>query len=436
MSAKPFVLLFSIVCLSTATYAQKGVGKAVGTAVQRQVINRAKLPTLRDGVRNLVMRRLGKIPPSVAVYPASRVVDFKAFLHQPSARAVDLPPMPRRHLDQSDEEFYNVVQPGSGRVAAIALPAQALIKRAAMAESATEEELNVFLRMAEALDQGFAMSQEGNWQFVRGYTLNQFHQLIKHFKDQWPTYSKAYGGQEEPMSQGVSVALDVLDIQAWMLANKGRLAQDQTNGIESAIAWKLDNLMDKAAQDAGFAQDPAVQSAIQHLVHLRATATGGMTPMETIRAVLIRLGNGGRIPGSSLAEVDETEAKLVRELIYVAQLRRANLLYILLPMEQRQSLVDLYLRDFEKRGHLYQQMIKIIPEFAADGKTLNVPSHSPNQWSALLDEWKQARAAAGLSQTPRSAIAGRFGLPVNFNDLTAEEQTEVLLGTYLKVKDK
>ena len=81
-------------------------------------------------------------------------------------------------------------------------------------------------------------------------------------------------------------------------------------------------------------------------------------------------------------------------------------------------------------------MIKIIPEFASDGMTLNVPTLSTVSWEVKLNEWKKARAAAGLSQTPRSQIAGRYGLPLNFNDLTAQEQAEVLLGTYLRIQDK
>ncbi len=435
MVAKKWLLLVGITFLSMAIYAQKGFDKAVETTVNRQVFNRAKLPTVRDGMRNLVTRRLGKIPTTGGGGTRS-VLNFGAPLQAKQIRVEEFPRIVGGRHDERGDGFYSVAKPGSGNIEAIALPAHALIKQAAIAESATMENRKVLLQMAETLDRGFAMSQEGNWQLTHGYTFNQFHKLLKHFKDQWMTYSKAYGGSGDPLSQGVNVALDVLEIQAWMLTHGGRLPQNQTDEIELFVAWKLDKLMEKAASDVAFAQDPAVQGAMQHLVHLRAAAKGEKSPFEVIKAVLDRIDNGGRIPGSSLVNVDATEDKLIRELNYVEQLRRANLLHVLIPMEQSQSLLDLYLRDFQSKGHIYQQMIQIIPEFANDGVTLNVPTHSAQSWEVALNEWEQARAAAGLSQTPRAMITGRMGLPLNFNDLTADEKTEVLLGTYLRIQKK
>lgn len=59
MSLKKWLLVGSISFLSMASYGQRGLPRAVDAAVQHQVFSRAQLPTVRDGVRNLVTGRLG-----------------------------------------------------------------------------------------------------------------------------------------------------------------------------------------------------------------------------------------------------------------------------------------------------------------------------------------------------------------------------------------
>lgn len=439
MAVKKWLLLVSIAFLSVSAYAQKGVNKALEAAVERQVVNRAKLPTMRDGVRNLLSHRLGAARPMPGVLcqcSVRSVLNFGAPLQAQQARVTDLPRIVGKRHEERRGGFYSVVAPGSGNVEAIALPAYALIKQVAVAQSVSLKERNIYLKMAEALDNGFAMSEDGKWQLTRGYSFAQHHQLIAYFKQQWPEYSKAYGGAENPLSKGLQTALDVLDIQAWMLAHNGKFPVRQTSAAQAELEQTFDDLMNDIATKPEVAKDPSVQGAMQHLVHLRAAAKGAIKPSEVIMAVLRRVENGGRIPGSSLAQVSMQEKVLIHELNYVEQLRRANLLYILVPMQQQQDVLALRLKDFQEQGYIYKQMIKIIPEFANDGVTLNVPTRSADGWEVALNEWKHTRAAAGLSQRPRAWIAGRYGLPVNFNDLTADEKTEVLLGTYLRIKDK
>ncbi|MBO5911305.1 MAG: hypothetical protein J6Q05_03835 [Elusimicrobiaceae bacterium] len=431
MFVRQLLVLFSIAVFSTVAYAQKGLGKAVEMAVPRQVINRAKLPTFRDGVRNLVTRRLGNLPAiqrsgQAAVtqklaYPTSSVLNFGTSLKvSPVYVTPQIPQIVGGRHDARTDEFYSVAAPGSGDIAAIALPAYALIKQAAIADGVALEDCRELLKWAEKMD---AMSKEGNWDLIRDNSFNQLQYLV----------NQAYGQSGNIFSKGVLTALDVLAIQTWMLEHEGRFPQLQGKGREAALARSFESLMnDMSGNDPEFAQDPAVQGAIQHLVHLRATARGAMTPIRIIREVLERIERGGRIPGSSLERVSVEEDALTQELNFVEQLHRANLLYILLPMEQSRSVIDLYLRDFEKKGHIYQQMIKIIPEFAYDGETLNVPTYSHLTWKEALNNWKRAHNDVN----PRATIAGRYGLPVNFNDLTPEEKTEVLLGTYLRIKDK
>ena len=435
MSVKKWFILCSIVIFSTAAYAQKGVTKAVEAAVERQVLNRAKLPTLRDGMRNLVTRRLGVGQLGAPLqYPTRSVLDFGAPLKKQQVRVTELPRIVGARHDERKDGFYSVAKPGSGNIEQIALSAHALIKQVAIAQWLPTEERDIFLKMAEALDNGFTMSADGKWQLIRGYSFAQNHQLIKYFKQQWPEYSRAYGGAGDTISKGLKTALEVLDIQTWMLTHNGKFPTYATSAAEAELAWTFNELIEEMGTNPTIAADPSVQGAVQHLVHLRAAAQGAMTPLDVLDRVLKHLDNGGRIPGSSVVNMDPAEEQLTRELNYVEQLRRANLLYLLIPMKRSQDVVELYMTDFQEKGHIYRQMIERIPEFAHDGLTLNVPTYSHVAWKAELNNWQAARKAAGLSTTPRSKIMGRFGLPVNFNDLTKDEQTEVLLGTYLKIK--
>ena len=352
MVVKKWLLLFSIVILSMAAYAQKGLGKAVEATVERQVISRAKLPTVRDGVRNLVMRRLGAVnsaPGVVCQHPVRSILAFGAPLKEQQARVTDLPRIVGGRHEQRTDGFYSVVTPGSGNIEAIALPAHALIKQVAIAQAVSLKERKVFLKIAEALDNGFAMSEDGNWQLTRGYSFAQNHQMIEYFKKQWPEYSKAYGGEGLPLSKGLRTALDVLDIQTWMLAHNGKFPVRQTPAAEAELGRTFDELMNEMATNPEVAKDPSVQGAVQHLVHLRAAAKGAMKPSEVIVAVLRRVDNGGRIPGSSLVQVTVQENVLMHELNYVEQLRRANLLYILVPMQQQQDALALRLEDSKNK---------------------------------------------------------------------------------------
>ena len=439
MPVKQVAVLLSIVVLSLPAYAQKGVEKAVEIAVQRQVVNRAKLPTLRDGMRNLVTHRLGPVHPAVAAgyaavvhNPVRSVLDFGKLLREQQVRVVEFPRIVGGRHDKRQDGFYSIAKPGSGNIAAIALPAHALINQVAAAQWASVKERKVYSKMVEALDTGFVMSGDGNWNLIRGYSFARIHQLIGHLKQQWPVYSKAYGGEEEPMSKGLQVALDVLDIQTWMLTHDGKFPTRQVLSDEFELVRTFDALINDMATKPEVASDPSVQGAVQHLVHLRAAARGAMTPSQVVLKVLERVDNGGRISGSSLVRVTPKENLLIRELNYVEQLRRANLLYILVPMQQQREGLALHLKDFQEQGYIYRQMIKHIPEFAADGTTLNVPTRTHVAWEVALDNWKWAHG----NVFPRAAISGQFGLPINFNDLTPEEQAEVLLGTYLRIKDK
>ncbi len=442
MPVRKFAVLLGIAVLSMPAYAQKGLGKAVETAVQRQVVNRAQLPTFRDGMRNLVTRRLGGLPvvkgvsqtagKQVVLHPTASLLHFESSLRAPKTSVV--PEFPRivggRH-DQRADGFYSVAAPGSGDIAAIALPAYALIKQVAIAQSATLEDRKVFLQMAESLDNGFAMSEEGNWNLVRGYSFEQYHRLIEVFKSQWETYSRSYGGGGEALCEGMKVALDVLEIQAWMLAHRGKFPSASGMIEEQYLVAKFNTMLQKMAQNVSFAQDPAVRGAVHHVVYLREAAKGAKNPLRVIQEILQYIDEKGRVPGSSLEQVSVEEDALTQELNFVEQLRQANLLFLLVPMEKTQNLITLYLQDFQEKGHIYRHMIKIIPEFGHDA-TLNVPTRSHVGWKMALDNWKDAHN----NVNPRAAIAGRFGLPVNFNDLTREEQTEVLLGTYLRIKNK
>ncbi len=448
MSVKKWFILCSIVIFSTAAYAQRGVTKAVETAVERQVFNRAQLPTLRDGMRNLVTRRLGnvhyvKLPAAVQPeqrnlvwekYPTRSVFEFKDLLKLQTNRPALVSPITQMRPEKRKRDFYQAAKPGSGHIRAIALPAKIFVERVAMEENLPQEDRNILLQMVEVLDHGFDMTPAGEWKLYGGVSFSQIHRLIEHLKTEWPTYNDVYHGSGQPLPASISAALDVIDIQTWMLEHEGAFPQSTSHEPEALLVWKFEKLMNQIATNPTLAQDRAMQTVVQHLVHLRAAANGAMTPVEVVADVLKRVDAGGRVPGSSLVQVTPEENVLTQELNYVEQLRRANLLYLVVPMQRTQDVLELHLADLQEKGRIYRQMIARIPEFAHDGLTLNVPTSSHIAWGVELNTWQAARKAAGQSTTPRNMIPGRFGLPINFNDLTKEEQTEVLLGTYLKIK--
>lgn len=447
MFATKCVLPVGIVLLSVSSYAQTGLSRGIQVAVEKKVVRSAQLPKMRDGLRNLLTRRLGINPvavssslqetagvksQSVITSPTRSVLYFGKPLQIPQTQITEIPRIMGVRHNERKNGFYSVAKPGSGNIRDIALPAYALITQAAIAEFATSEDRKAYACMADKFDFGFKMSNNAEWQMTR-ITSKQVHDLVEHFKNQWEeTFSKAYGGSGAPLSKGLIAALDVLDIQTWMLENEGKFPQPGSGPLESVLAWKANNLMEKIGKDASFATDRAVQGAVQHLVYLHAASAGMKPPTQVIASVLKYLDQGGRIPGISSIRVSAEEEQLTRELNYVEQLRRANLLRLVVPLQRTQEAVALHLQDFQEKGYIYQKMIKIIPEFSYNG-TLNVPTRSVLAWQAALDQWQQQRKAAGLSSIPRAVITGRLGLPVNFNDLAPAEQEEVLLGTYLKV---
>lgn len=432
MTVKQLIVLITMALLSTATYAQKGLSKTAGNALQRKIVTRAKVPTFRDGIRNLVTRRLGVVNlPQEEIYFTRSVLNFGYPLKNQQVRVSELPRIVGgRHERQGG--FYSAAAPGSGNIAAIALPAYALIKQAAIAQGISYEERRALLQMVSILDAQFELSEAGEWN-LKSAPYDSVHRMIEKFRTHGA--AEVYGTRTQPLPQGITTVLDVLDIQTWMLAHEGKFPQLQIDEIEKTVGDKFNALMEKAANEEGFIKDPAVQGAMQHLVRLRAAARGAMPPIRVIREVLERIEKGERIPGSSPVNITDEEYVLTRELNYVEQLRRANLLHVVVPSYQEQSAIAFRLQDFQEEGHIYRQIIQIIPEFANDGVALNVPTRLRWKWETELDNWKQARLAAGLSTVPRTSIAGQWGLPINFNDLTPEEQTEVLLGTYLRVKE-
>ncbi len=157
-------------------------------------------------------------------------------------------------------------------------------------------------------------------------------------------------------------------------------------------------------------------------------------PGQVIHKTLLYMDAGGRVPGSSPTEaMSPEETALLAQLNWVEKLRQLDLLKNWIPMQREREALELRLNDIVQAGYIYQQISRYIPEYANDGQTLNIPSRSPSGWEAALSKWK---ATHGNDVTPRSAITGNFELPINFNDLTAEEQEEVLLGTYLKIAGK
>ena len=444
---KWLLLLVNIVIFSTASYAQKGLDRALEASVKAQLLNRAKLPTLRDGMHNFVTGQLGRVPTGVlpstlrqgyrswqgAASPVGSVLAFGKPLQKQQPRVSVSPYVLQGRENCPRNNFYEVAPTGKGNIPAIALPAKAFIKEVAWKENMDKRDLAILLRMTELIEGDFKMSNQGNLSLTRSGSFKQVHRQIIHLKQEWPVYSEVYRGTGQGLPAGVIAALDALDIQTWMLEHAGRFPQVSQKEVESSLVGRFEELIDKMANQPVFAVNEAMQMVVQHLVHLRAAAEGTMTPSEVMFAVLSRIEQGGRIPGVSLVQMDPLENTLARELNYLEQLRRANLLHLVVPTQKGREWVSHYLETLQEMGYIYQQMIKIIPEFAYDGVTLNVPTYSKATWDRQLQQWQKERAAAGESQTPRSVIAGRFDLPLNFNDLTAEEQTEVLLGIYLKI---
>lgn len=437
MLIKKGLVLFSIFIFSTAAYAQKGLSQAVESAVDRQILS--KLPTFRDGIRNLVTHRLGNVPAiskrvnsfPIVLDPTRSAFDFeKKYLTTPHERRAYVglysadfyltssPDCIKRHkffLEEDSLEGY--VNPGSGNISAIALEPSSLITP----RRAQPKNFRYLLNMNILLDKEFV--EKDGLRLVPGHSFDRVHGMIQSIKNKCPSCISI---------DEIAMALDVLDIQTWMLANDGRFPQTLTDKLESSMALKFENWMKRIVnEETKFTQGP-IQALVRHLVHLRIVAKDAMTPEQVVLQVLKRLEKGGRIPGSSLARVTVEENALTQELNYVEWLRKANLLDIVVPVEHKKETLVLYLKDLQQRGYIYKQMIKIIPEFANDGVTLNVPSYSENTWQAAVSVWSKTHS----NKMPRPIITGRFGLPVNFNDLTPAGKEEVLLGTYLCIKDK
>ncbi len=443
-------------CPALQAQKTKALTQGVEYALEREVFNRAKLPTLLDGLRNRFTGRLGpsgklnvytggnpshvltlsqdgKITEVFPQTPVRSVMDFsKPYPARVRVRKVlQSPGEFDNRILRRPEGFYSVVTPGSGGVERIALSARSLISKAIPIKDQDAFDLAAYFHMAAELDKHFTRYQD-SWVAVSPTVLADITEQTQQFKNNWSQicFQWGSGGREMPLS--VMFALNTVQIQTWMLVNEGRFPQSLIGGTEGS-AVKLFDFMINSLTDPKTAAIPGMQALSEHLIYLRLVGKDMLTPLQVVELVKAQVAGGARVPGSSTSErVDMTENWLAYELNYLETLRRAKLLSIAAGKDTDQ--VVQLLKDFQERGYIYQQMLQTIPEYAHGGLTLNVPSRSRSEWELALEDWVRKRREAGLDTSPRTCVAGRFGLPVNFNDLTAEEQEEVLLGTYLTIQ--